>query len=237
MSTPRILIVEDDDDLREIVEMDFQRDGFRTETAMGGHAALKQLQASRVDVIVSDFHMPHGGGLELLRSVREIHPELPFCLLASGLNEISLEEAYAQGATALLSKPFLQATLSTAIRRALLPKKERWTGRASAANASSLPHISTAQAGFGHGGLFLPLEQDLPALNSSIHFEVAAAADTPALSGEGVVRWQRKDGIGVELISLNDRDRENFIAWVEHQRPIAFIPRHLSLAEPKRSLS
>ena len=67
----RVLVVDDDDDLRELVSLILTREGFSVETAVDGKEALDAAQARRPDLIVLDLMLPRFGGYEVLRRLQE----------------------------------------------------------------------------------------------------------------------------------------------------------------------
>jgi DNA-binding response OmpR family regulator len=81
---PAILIVEDDDDLRDTINEMLTRGGFRVETAATGWEAIAIIEEKPIDMVVADIQLPGAlNGLELARHLRIRHPELR-CLFISG---------------------------------------------------------------------------------------------------------------------------------------------------------
>ena len=114
-----ILLVDDEDLVRESVSALFRHGGHQVETAAGGRAALGLLQAGlAVDLVVLDQNMPGMSGVETLRELRTSHPALPV-ILSSGRVDREVEGALsAYDAVWLLKKPFNFAELQAAVRKA-----------------------------------------------------------------------------------------------------------------------
>ena len=78
-----VLIVDDDQDLREILAHLVRKEGFTPLTAADGSSALELLRLRGAEVMLADVHLPDGDGLELLQKAREMDPDLP-AILPSG---------------------------------------------------------------------------------------------------------------------------------------------------------
>ena len=113
----RILLVEDDADLREAISDTLELAGTRVIAVAGGAQALQALATEGVDLVVSDVNMDGMDGHALLRRIREIHPQVPVVLItAFGSIERSVQ-AMRDGAADYLVKPFAPALLLDAVAR------------------------------------------------------------------------------------------------------------------------
>jgi CheY-like chemotaxis protein len=128
----RVLVVEDDDDVRTLISLILRETGYNVYEACDGLEAIDALKKRRYDVLLTDYHMPKMDGLELLDLTRAMWPELPVILATSDVllteqtpNSL-LEPAYA-----ILEKPFVRAELLTLIRSAIdgLPRPTLHAGR------------------------------------------------------------------------------------------------------------
>ncbi len=102
----RVLIVDDEAALREIIEQEFVRRGWTTVLAGGGFEAFESLQAAPVDLVVSDVRMAKGTGLQLLDSIQNSAEPKPVIVLISGYSEVDEYKAMRRGASAFFLKPF-----------------------------------------------------------------------------------------------------------------------------------
>jgi EAL domain-containing protein (putative c-di-GMP-specific phosphodiesterase class I) len=106
MSTARILIADDDDALRKLLDRALTRHGFTVTSVSDGKQALVALAGQTFDAIISDVQMPGSSGLELLREVRRIDLDVPLILM-SGMPDVrSATTAVEYGAFRYLIKPF-----------------------------------------------------------------------------------------------------------------------------------
>ena len=124
----RILLVDDDDDVREVTAAMLRTDGHAVVEAANGHAALDILDRGEpLDLMVVDYAMPAMNGAEYARAARQRRPEVP-ALLITGYAESGLLAGIADLA-AVLRKPFRQADLAAAVRGALLRRDESGSRR------------------------------------------------------------------------------------------------------------
>src|ERR1700756_5808924 len=79
----KILVVEDDPDIRRILDMFLTEKGFRVKVADDAARALEMLAEEPIDLILSDVRMPGMSGLELLRHVKEQDPEIQIVLMSA----------------------------------------------------------------------------------------------------------------------------------------------------------
>ncbi|QLG88086.1 sigma-54-dependent Fis family transcriptional regulator [Chitinibacter bivalviorum] len=116
-----VLIVEDDDDLREALIDTLELDGYAVVVAEDGSSALKVLASQQVGLVISDVQMQPMDGEELLREVKKLYPCLPMILMtAYGMIEQAVNALHA-GASHYLPKPFEPAALLEQVERYLLP--------------------------------------------------------------------------------------------------------------------
>lgn len=100
-----ILIVDDDADLRDIIRLQLENEGWTAETAESGNKAIQNLLTHTYDLILSDIRMADGTGLDLLKSVVITGNKTPVVLM-TGFSDISKDEALKLGAVAYVPKPF-----------------------------------------------------------------------------------------------------------------------------------
>lgn len=111
-----ILLVEDDDDLRDCLAEILESYGYRVLVASSAGSAISLLDAgSEVDLILSDYVMRDGNGIELLKHVRRKDPVHPAFFLVTGQSDVKNNEARILGAQEFVAKPFDIPDLLSAI--------------------------------------------------------------------------------------------------------------------------
>jgi two-component system, OmpR family, KDP operon response regulator KdpE len=118
MSAGRILVVDDDPQIRRVLRVTLTGQGFEVDDARNGEAALEKLRESRFDLVLLDINMPGMSGLDVCREIRS-NSEIAVIMLTVRDNESDTVEALDAGADDYVTKPFKPAELSARIRAAL----------------------------------------------------------------------------------------------------------------------
>lgn len=113
----RILLVDDENDIRRTLSRLLSESGYAVETASNGADAIALIARQRPDLLLLDYAMPGMTGLDLAKTVRQAHPRLPI-LFMSGFADTKMLE-HEMPAARLLRKPFGNDELHEAIRRSL----------------------------------------------------------------------------------------------------------------------
>ncbi len=123
MSKPRLLIVDDEKSLREVLQYFFHKQGFEVSIAANYTEGLAAALRSNPDVVLCDIKMPDGNGLDLLARVREEKLDMPVIMItAHGSTEDAIQ-AMKRGAIDYIPKPFDNDELLLVVRRALGEKQ------------------------------------------------------------------------------------------------------------------
>jgi len=117
----RILVVEDDVELRAYLEMALRCLGYKVELAQDGGEAMECLQEGGVEIaaVLLDLLMPNHDGLETLRHIRVLYPQVPVIIVSGSPAPLNIVAAMKSGATDFLCKPVTHEDLQKAITRAL----------------------------------------------------------------------------------------------------------------------
>jgi len=120
-SGARVLVVDDDPQLRDALTRALELDGYRVNTASNGAKALESLSGTRPDVMVLDVMMPYVGGLDVCRTLRERKDRMPILVLTARDEVGDRVAGLDAGADDYLTKPFaleeLRARLRALLRR------------------------------------------------------------------------------------------------------------------------
>src|SRR5215467_11592301 len=140
----RLLIAEDEANLRLVLQKELERLGYRVHVAPDGEAALRKLEESNVDVLLCDINMPRMDGMELLRRVHE-RPNPPEVIMLTGQATVETAvEAMKLGAYDYLTKPYRITELDVRVKQAADKRRLRVDNtrlREQLARQSALPEI------------------------------------------------------------------------------------------------
>ncbi|HEU4401790.1 MAG TPA: response regulator [Candidatus Polarisedimenticolia bacterium] len=123
----KVFVVEDDDEMRSLVEEMLREEGYRAAGAPDTFTALLHLLAEGADVLVTDWKMPVMDGLALLDSVRRCMPGLPVVFVTAYADRSLRQRALDRGASSFLAKPFQRDDLLAHVRAALSRRQVRAT--------------------------------------------------------------------------------------------------------------
>ncbi len=118
----RILVIDDDDALRQTMGKILARMGHEVVDAPEGEAGLALFRSDRFDLVVTDLIMPEKEGIETILELREASPAVPILVVSGGLSidrSGPLQDAVALGADASLPKPFSVQEFSEVVTRLL----------------------------------------------------------------------------------------------------------------------
>ena len=118
MTTPSILLVDDDARLREIVGMALEGEGYGVRTAASAEEAAQMLQESEPDLLILDVMLPGRDGFELAREIRTRSP-VPILMLTAKTDTIDVVVGLESGADDYVTKPFVTKELVARIRALL----------------------------------------------------------------------------------------------------------------------
>jgi two-component system, NtrC family, response regulator PilR len=103
---PRILVVDDERSMRELLAIVLRREGYEVLLAENGKSAVDTLEREQVDLLISDIKMPDLSGVEVLRAAKRIDPDILGIMITAFASTDTAVEAMRLGACDYLSKPF-----------------------------------------------------------------------------------------------------------------------------------
>jgi len=214
--TPRILVVDDERVIREILADFLSMEGFWVRTAEDGSAALVELSRTHFDLVLSDLKMPNMGGLELLEAIRKHTPQVVTIIMTGfGTVETAID-AMKRGAYDYILKPFKVEEVVHTIRRGL-EKQRLQAENLRLKEALSLYKVSEAIAAS------LSLDQVLATVTDAALNEVDADQVVIILDdGEGGF-FERRNEINPEFkpqSSLSTVNCRALAKWFEDDVPL-----------------
>jgi len=128
--TDRILIAEDDPDLRDLLQDELEDAGYDTAICINGQKALEQIEKTneQIDLLLTDIRMPGLSGDELLGRIRELRPEVPVIIITAFGSVEQAVDLVKAGAFQYLTKPFdtddLLQTVSNALEKTISQREQ-----------------------------------------------------------------------------------------------------------------
>ena len=113
----KILVVDDEADIRVELAEYLETKGYRVEVAGNGREAFDKFEAASADVVVVDIKMPRGDGFELIRRLRAIDPDVPIIVMTGHFSQTDRARVEELGATIMMEKPIVLRRLIQLLNR------------------------------------------------------------------------------------------------------------------------
>ena len=116
---PRVLVVDDEASIRELLSKTLALAEYEVDTAPDGRTAIERLRLGQYDLLIADLKMPGLDGLSLIREAKRLKTDLPVIIITGFSTESSAIEAVNLGVAGYLTKPFRVPQVLAAAARAL----------------------------------------------------------------------------------------------------------------------
>jgi nitrogen regulation protein NR(I) len=173
----RVLVVDDEANLRKVLAAMLRKDGYEVTVAEDGEQALAEFEKNGADVIVSDLVMPRLGGMDILTKVKAARPDVPVIIITAHGTVDSAVEAIKAGAFDYITKPFEHSEIRAVVAKA---------ARTQEANHAHVPPEGRARSS---------LIGDSPVMHDIFKI-IDKVADTPS-----TVLITGESGTGKELVA------------------------------------
>ena len=115
----KLLIIDDEPVICEGVRRILESEFFQVETFANGHAALKRIEQEVFDLVITDLKMPGMSGMEVLKAIKQIQPNLPVIFITGYTSADSAVEAMKLGAADYIAKPFTPEEMLSTVKSTL----------------------------------------------------------------------------------------------------------------------
>lgn len=236
----RILAVDDEKALCHLLALNLEDAGYDVTEAHSGNEAIRLIERSQFDLVISDIRMSDGDGIDLLTWVKRKDPLVPVVLFITAFADITMVDAYQLGAEAFFKKPVKYDLLIAKVEECLLKKPERWVKKYRVEVECSIEvsfdnYLTVVNAhifNIGLGGLFLKMDGPLPHVSQNIEFKISFAdGKYSPIRGRGICRWRRDQdeserprGIGVEFIEIDQETAKNISMLMHDMNLKSYIP-------------
>ncbi|EKY07092.1 response regulator receiver domain protein, partial [Neisseria sp. oral taxon 020 str. F0370] len=114
-----VLVVDDEADIRDLMEMTLMKMGLRVDTAVGVEDAKDKLENSDYSLVLTDMRMPDGSGLEVVQHINRLSLDTPVAVITAFGNADQAVEALKEGAFDYLQKPITLSQLRSLVKSAV----------------------------------------------------------------------------------------------------------------------
>jgi two-component system response regulator PilR (NtrC family) len=125
MAKVRVLVVDDEKSMRDLLSITLEKEGYDVQTAAGGELAIEALHRDPVDAVITDLRMPKVDGLQVLRAAKDISPDTAVIVITAVASTETAVEAMKLGAYDYITKPFKLDEVNLIVRNALERKRLR----------------------------------------------------------------------------------------------------------------
>lgn len=125
ISPQRILLVDDEEQMREILQEALSLMGHDVETARDGQKAVSKVQEAEFDIVITDIHMPHMDGIQLIKYLSENRPAIDIVAITGHSMDYTYTDVVQSGASDFIIKPFTLNELEAKVRRIVRERELR----------------------------------------------------------------------------------------------------------------
>ena len=235
ISDIKILIVDDDKDLCDLLKTRFEIFNFKAKACYSGQEAWELLQENNFDIVVSDIGMKDGGGLELVERIFKTNKFTTNVFIITGFCDEAVVSLFDLGVHGVFEKPVDASQLFSAVRKSILPNSMRW---AATANVEPKQHLTLdfssledatnkCDLKLGAGGFsMLNKFKHSISLGASVGFRFnIEGGPVDLISGVGRIVWQQRGHLGIEINFIEPESLESFCRYIDSLKTKVFIPR------------
>jgi FixJ family two-component response regulator/Tfp pilus assembly protein PilZ len=236
---PRVLIIDDEEMICDVVASGLAERGMRTHTLKDPSRALEMITKYNIDFVVCDVRMPTMSGMDVLKTVRKTFRHWPYFLFVTGFPDVSLEECMHYGAVGFIEKPIDIELLFRTIMGHLAESGDERAELLAGADAEPVVIDETyrlEESDIGFGGVFIPMEtgsqkKSRVGVGSVVDLTLSPAKRAETLKIRGQIVWKRpvkdhglKAGVGVRFIKMSDRDQSILDSYLKDRDVTSFVP-------------
>ncbi len=120
VTIPKMIVIDDQKNLRDVLSLSLEREGYAVETFRDGASALERMKKEQFHVVITDLRMNNGtDGIEILRTVRQLYPKTSVIIVTAYASLGVITEVFREEAYDFFTKPIRIPELKASIRRVL----------------------------------------------------------------------------------------------------------------------
>ena len=124
-NSARILVADDEQGIRELLELELGLQGYAIETVTNGQEAIDKIKKEKFDLVLCDIKMPKATGIQVLKEARKYNPDMRVIMMTGYGEEANYNDSMRFGASGFISKPFhideVVASVEKAINSTKIP--------------------------------------------------------------------------------------------------------------------
>lgn len=233
----KILILEDEVDLNEMISMELENKGYETIKLYNPKNFKEIFAKEKPDILITDLKLPEIPGKDIIQMTKQIDVSIPPIIAMTAYNDILPQTLYNLGVESVIYKPFQLVLLTNTIDRLCIPLEERLQLSIEKYGLSpgwvrKIDNRKINEIILGRGGFSFKTNERIET-NEIIEFSIKVLEEV-VLDGKGIVRWDIINKIdknettinkyGVEFVYLNDKSRECFISFISNNIISPYIP-------------
>ncbi len=117
MNEHRIMVIDDENIVGKMIRASFEKDGYQVETFLDAEPALARLTEESFDVVITDLKMRDIDGMEILKTIKEKHPDVKVIMITAYASLDAAVEAFRKSADDFFAKPVKLADLKACVQR------------------------------------------------------------------------------------------------------------------------
>ncbi len=211
-----VLVIDDEDDLRELIQMTLVKMGLEVDTAGGVTEAREKLEKNPYSLVLTDMRMPDGTGLEVVEFINDSDLDIPVAVITAYGNADNAVEALKRGAFDYLQKPITLAQLRTLVKSAIKIDEEQTE------NDKNKTHVELTDKASSQPPLKKKTTVKKEVRYGEIDFDFSLLDEKPYSSD--IASYLYRTNNPQETLTTEDKKQKSVITEEAQESTLSFVP-------------
>ena len=211
-----VLVIDDEDDLRELIQMTLVKMGLEVDTAGGVTEAREKLEKNPYSLVLTDMRMPDGTGLEVVEFINDSDLDIPVAVITAYGNADNAVEALKRGAFDYLQKPITLAQLRTLVKSAIKIDEEQTE------NDKNKTHVELTDKASSQPPLKNKTTVKKEVRYGEIDFDFSLLDEKPYSSD--IASYLYRTNNPQETLTTEDKKQKSVITEEAQESTLSFVP-------------